>query len=446
MKRHLSPLTLVFSVFVLADSPTGVWRATAADRDEAAVRLQQDLDDAHAEGVDLWIYNDIARAMEQGRRENKPVFVTFRCVPCTSCKAFDAEVAQGSESIHQMARENFICVRQVEMKGVDLSLFQFDHDLNWAAMFVNGDGTVYARYGTQSADGPDAYNSIEGLKNTMRRVLELHAGYPANAASLAGKRPTQVSVKSALELPGLEHRSSFAELTSRKNCIHCHMIHDAQHVQAERDGTFTQDMLWRYPLPDNIGLKIGPVSGIRIAEVVPGSPAAAAGLQRGEEVISMQGQTPTSIADMQWVLHHLPNTDTRLELHTSHTGRSTLNLAAGWKASDISWRGSLWSVSPKLRVWTPPLSDEERTRYQIPPEQGAFLVKWINTNSAGGRAAKDAGLQEGDIVVALNGETLPTQPNQLNLLIKLNYKIGDPLPLTVLRDGQRTPIEIKLAE
>ena len=32
------------------------------------------------------------------------------------------------------------------MKGGDLSQFQFDYDLNWAAMFVNADGTVYASY------------------------------------------------------------------------------------------------------------------------------------------------------------------------------------------------------------------------------------------------------------------------------------------------------------
>ncbi len=28
-----------------------------------------------------WIYNDLARAMEEARKENKPLMVVFRCIP-----------------------------------------------------------------------------------------------------------------------------------------------------------------------------------------------------------------------------------------------------------------------------------------------------------------------------------------------------------------------------
>ena len=135
--------------------------------------LRERLEDKNGVRTDVWVYNDIEKARAQARKENKPLFVTFRCVPCQACAAFDADVAKGSDTIRTLAKDKFISVRQVEMKGVDLTLFQFDHDLNWAAMFINADGTVYARYGTQSAEGPDAYNSIEGLRNTMERVLEL---------------------------------------------------------------------------------------------------------------------------------------------------------------------------------------------------------------------------------------------------------------------------------
>ena len=96
-------------------------------------QLRETIKDENAKGTDLWIYNDIGKAMAAGRRENKPIFVTFRCVPCKDCAAFDAEVTKGNVAVQKLAREKFISVRQVEMKGVDLSLFQFDHDLNWAA-------------------------------------------------------------------------------------------------------------------------------------------------------------------------------------------------------------------------------------------------------------------------------------------------------------------------
>ena len=53
-----------------------------------------------------------------------------------------ARARQSSAQMSLLADEHFVAIRQVEMKGVDLSQFQFDYDLNWAAMFLNADGTV----------------------------------------------------------------------------------------------------------------------------------------------------------------------------------------------------------------------------------------------------------------------------------------------------------------
>lgn len=417
-----------------------------AEAQREADRLRSAIEDQHADGADLWIYNHIAAGMTAAREQNKPLFVTFRCVPCVNCKAFDAEVAQGSDVIQQMARANFISVRQVEMKGVDLSLFQFDHDLNWAAMFLNGDGTVYARYGTQSADGPDAYNSIEGLQATMERVLALHAAYPGNKAALAGKRAQPKPYDTALDMPGMDRAASLAELTTRKNCIHCHMIHDAENRHAQATGTFTQDMLWRYPLPENIGLTIDAKSGVRISSVASESPAALSGLVEGDEVTHMNGQPITSIADMQWVLHHLPNTEAHVEVTGSRSGVHTLALRPGWKASNISWRGSLWSVSPQLRVWAPAVEDSERQTLGLAADEGALKVKWINAGSAGGKSAQSAGLRNGDIIVAVGGQPVPRTPSEFNMHVKLTYQVGDELPLTIQRGTQRREIRIKLVE
>ena len=200
-----------------------------------------------------------------------------RCVPCADCKGFDAEVAKNNQRIKNLAQEAFVAVRQVEMKGVDLSQFQFDYDLNWAAMFINADGTVYARYGTQSAMGADAYNSVESLEKTMRRVLALHNGYPANQAALAGKLGKPKPYKSALQMPGMKHRSKLAGSTARNNCVHCHNIHDAEHEQLQDAGRLNHDALWRYPLPDNLGLQLDPSDGLVVTAVQADSPADKAG-------------------------------------------------------------------------------------------------------------------------------------------------------------------------
>ena len=241
-------------------------------------RLRDRLQDLRADQADIWVYNDIGQAMIEAKKQNKPLFVTFRCVPCKACAAFDADVANGNERVRAIAKDKFVSVRQVEMKGVDLSLFQFDHDLNWAAMFINADGVVYARYGTQSSEGSDAYNSIDGLVNTMNRVLEMQSllNYPDNLDELKGKRGETKPVKNALEMPGLRNPAKYAEQTTRQNCIHCHNIHDAEHQHALDTGKYSVEMLWKYPFPDNIGMKIDRKSGVRIAEVVANSAAAAA--------------------------------------------------------------------------------------------------------------------------------------------------------------------------
>ncbi len=415
-------------------------------------RLRQKLEDEHAVGADLWIYNDIPKGLAEARRQGKPLFVTFRCVPCQACAAFDADVALGQQkspatrAIEKLAGAKFVCVRQVEMKGVDLNQFQFDHDLNWAAMFIHPNGTVYARYGTQSAAGPDAYNSLEGLEKTMRRVLQLHEAYPANAQVLSGKRGPKKPYKTALQMPGLKDKERYQGPTTRRNCIHCHNIHDAQQQHAQETGTFSQEMLWRYPLPKNLGLEIDPKDGRRIVRVIPKSPSAQAGLQRGEEITTVDGQAITSIADIQWALHQLSNKAIKLQIAGSRTGQHQLELPAGWKKTDISWRGSIWSLSPRLRVWTPPLTEQQRRQYKIPAGKAAYLVRWINTDSPGGRSAQKSGLRTNDVIVAFGGEPLPEDPRYFNLQIKLNYKVGDLLPLTVLRGGQEHEVQVKLAE
>lgn len=438
MRRFLVPLLLVglypcFQSGSLAAEP-------------AAQSLQERIKDEHVAGIDLWIYNDVEQARLEARLQGKPLFVTFRCVPCTACAGFDAEVAQGKGAIERLAREKFIAVRQVEMKGVDLSQFQFDYDLNWAAMFINPDGTVYARYGTQSAAGPDAYNSVEGLIKTMEWVLELHSNYPDNAEELAGKRGPAKPYKTAMEMPGLPNKDQRIGLTTRGNCIHCHNIHDAEHFQAEDAGTWSHDMLWRYPLPENIGLEIDARDGIRVSSVEPASPAGQAGIKPDEDVTHMNGQAITSIADMQWVLHSIPNSESTVQVQTSKSGEHEVRLPRGWKRTDFSWRGSLWSLSPRLRVWMPELGEAERDKLGIPADQKPLLVRWINRNEPGGKAAFDSGLREGDIVIELAGEPVRLTTQQFSMHMKLNYDVGNKLPLTVLRDGKRHEIAVSLVE
>lgn len=416
----------------------------ASGDDEA---LKKRLNDLNAEEANHWIYNDIPAGFKEANRTGKPLLITFRCVPCIECLGFDAEVADGNSAIKELAKEKFIAVRQIEMKGVDLTQFQFDHDLNWAAMFLNADGTVYARYGTQSAEGADAYNSVKGLLATMERVLELHENYPANKELFAGKIPPKKAWKTALEMPTIYPSLLEGGQTTRTNCVHCHNIHDAENDLWQKNGPITKDKLWRYPLPQQIGLNLSVRDGRSVAEIVKGSAASTAGVQPGQKISTANGQAITSIADLQWVLHRVPNRANELiQLRFENGGIATVRTSENWKENDISWRASLWTVSPILRMWTPALTEAQKEEQKIDVEGGALQVKFINRGKPGGKAAYDAGVRQGDVIIALNGQPLPDDNQHFNMMIKLNYKVGDTIELTVLRKGKRQTIQLPLVK
>ena len=46
--------------------------------------------------------------------------------------------------------KKFVCVRMVQMGGVDLNVFQFDPFQTWSVFMMNGDKTIYGRYGSAS--------------------------------------------------------------------------------------------------------------------------------------------------------------------------------------------------------------------------------------------------------------------------------------------------------
>lgn len=409
--------------------------------------LKQRLKDLNGQNADHWIYNDIFAGFAKAERTGKPLFITFRCVPCVDCLGFDGEVADGNEAIKQLASEEFVSVRQVEMKGVDLTQFQFDHDLNWAGIFLNADGTIYARYGTQSTQGADAFNSVNGLHATMQRVLRLHADYPKNKHLFVGKKPPQKPWKTAQEIPTLHPNLRKEALTSRTHCIHCHNIHDAENDLWVRNGTMSKNRLWRYPYPDNLGIRLSVRDGRTVEFVEADSTAAKAGIAAGQIVGNVNGQAISSVADFQWVLHGLENrAGEAIAIAFDHGSKVTLTTEENWKQTDISWRGSLFSLSPKLRIWMPALKENELPKYNLEPGTSALLIKWINRGKPAGKAAINAGLKPGDIVLEADGQPVPDSDQKFHAWVKMNYQSGQTVRLTVVRNGEEIAVDLPLAE
>ena len=148
--------------------------------------------------------------------------------------------------------DQFICLRMIQMNGVDLARFQFDYDMSFAVIFMNADGMIYGRFGTRDAKPEEADRdiSLEGMRAAMEAVLALHRNYPDNAASLVAKRGPTPRYPTAEQYPKMKEYTPQINYDNEvaKSCIHCHQIHDAER-QEFRDAfqPVPPEILYPYP-------------------------------------------------------------------------------------------------------------------------------------------------------------------------------------------------------
>ena len=81
---------------------------------------------------------DLAEAMVEARQKNRPLFVTFRCLPCKQCADFDKEVLEGGPDLDPLLTQ-FITVRLTDAAAIDLGIFPADfrgevHRGTWGAV------------------------------------------------------------------------------------------------------------------------------------------------------------------------------------------------------------------------------------------------------------------------------------------------------------------------
>ncbi len=351
--------------------------------------------------------------------------------------------------------DRFVCVRLVQANAMDLTLFQFDYDLTFAVLLMNADRTIYGRYGTRSSlHDAEKDISLAGFAAALSKALELHQGYPVDKADLAGKQPRTTKFDSPDEFPSLRGRYQSAldyEGKVVSSCMHCHQIRDAERMVYRSAGDpIPEPLLFPYPAPDVVGLTLSPDACAEVVAVTEGSPAAASGLEPGDQILSFDGQPMLSIADVQWVLHNAGGS-ALLPLTVSRNGRQhdlTLGLAEGWRrASDISWRVSTW---PLRRMGTgglvlESLSEADRRAANLDEASLALRVKHVGQYGAHA-VAKQAGFEKDDIVVAFDQKAEQMSESELLAYAVQTTKPDQQVPVTVLRDGKRIDLTLRMQE
>jgi predicted metalloprotease with PDZ domain len=332
------------------------------------------------------------------------------------------------ERIADVAKQ-FVCVRLTRITGVDLNLFDFDYDLTWAAFFLSPDEKIYGRYGGRDASGLDARLSLAGLRHALRAALEAHR------REGPGKSPPRPG------RPLLAENYPAAARLHKGACVHCHQVNEFRREARKASGEWRREELWVYPLPENVGLTLEVDRGDRVRAVRPDSPAARAGLRPGDTLKRLNGLPVASFADAQYALHRAPakgQVAVRwLRDGQEMTGR--LDLADGWKKTNLTWRPSMLDILPSLTVYGTELSAAEKTRLGLSAKRLAF-----RQDRAVHREAKAAGVRAGDVIVGIDGRAPEMSLPEFLAYVRRNYLVGDRITLNVLRDGKRVDLPMRL--
>jgi len=389
-----------------------------------------------------WIYDDWSQAVAEAKQTGKPILVVVRCVPCPPGKTLDMAVMQPDKSLEELEKK-FVCVRLIQTNSLDLSLFQYDFDMSWSAMFMNADRTTYGRYGSRDASGPnsDGLLSVAAFRKAAERALKLHGEYPANKSQLAAKTGAKPQYATPREIPGLTDRPPAA--TVRQECIHCHMVKEYALRAKWEAGTLSTADLYVFPQPANLGLTMDVDDGLVVKSVTAGSAAAEAGIAAGDELVSVSRQPLISLADIQWAFNGAPS-EGNLTVTLRRDGQlheKSLPLRTGWKKSDIAWRASSWyGLRHGLKV--EPLASDAKTSRGIYMENLALEVK----NLFGKNAAplQEAGVKTDDVIVAVDGRTQDLTESDFLINLRLTHGPKDKVKFTILRGSERMELTVPM--
>lgn len=336
------------------------------------------------------------------------------------------------------------------MGGVDLSLFQFDPFLSWSVFMMNGDKTIYGRYGTASPQTKRAdldsnpNHSSAGLAAALRRALELHSAYSQEpalwAGPLAGKTGPKPEWSYVAEFPTAQKygRSFRVEDANESACTHCHEVQRSMIDSYFMTGKKLSDnMLWIYPDPSILGLSMSIDHCARVAAVADESIAAIAGLQPGDDLLSMASQPLLSIADVQWVLHNFPDAEGDLPILIRREGEEIeleLSLPEQWRrAGDFGWRYRVAGYA--MWLWMGVSLEDDPRGVRVPH----LSPPWFKKPNLGAREK----FRAGDLILELDGKSDWSRSSLLSYLMR-EKELGSMVHVKLERAGEAVELSFEI--
>jgi S1-C subfamily serine protease len=227
-----------------------------------------------------------------------------------------------------------------------------------------------------------------------------------------------------------------------QGCVHCHQVKEILNDRLQQTGRWSRDMVWRYPLPENLGIQLEIERGNVIKGVKAQSCAAKANLKAGDVVQELNAVPVHSFADAQFALDRAPATG-KIPISFRRGDRvlgAKLSLPEGWRKTDISWRTSMRRLVASPHLWGEDLTTEEKKALGLSANQLAFRQQ----NSLP-PPVQAAGIHGGDIVLGVDDQALDMDVAGFARYIQGNYLVGDKVTVNIIRDGKRLKLPLTFA-
>jgi serine protease Do len=191
--------------------------------------------------------------------------------------------------------------------------------------------------------------------------------------------------------------------------------------------------------------------GALVAAISPGSPAFRAGLQPGDVITGVNGQTVTNPGDLAADIANVqPGHDTSIsylrggQTHQLSVAVATMpaNPDADFQTGNAAGPAAPTVAHGALGLTLAPLSDDARSQLNVPAGTNGAVIAQVKPNSP----ADQAGLQQGDVLVGVGSQTVNSPDGAVSAIKAARASGASAVALRIIRQGQSLFVGVALGK